>query len=339
VSSARRRPACPELYEEDVRFSSFARLSRNIAGYPFPHKNADKSQAIADAVADALEREMPGYSAKPEPAGAANGSPFHMAAPKGATLYAIPSKSAVVAVNGTDHIAVCGMGGNPAKAYAAAEEIENALGRHLAFAWRPDIGYLTASPSDVGTGLRTGTLLHLEGLHLIGELEPCMRGLEAMRMKAVGFDASGIRNAAHLFRVCNSVTLGEKEEDLVKRSATAADALVEQELNARVRLVEELPRVFADSVCRALAILKSARLLSAAETFDLLSPIRIAASMDLLSGITLEDISKTMTSFPLGEPEESDADKRDAADGRRADRITRRFARVSTNGRFAELTT
>ena len=337
MNAARRRSGYPDVYEEDVLFASFAKISRNIAGYPFPGKNAAGAEAISSAVADALERELPGRTAKRGNAADICRRLFSGPPPEGATVFALPSESAIVAANATDHVAVCGVADSPERAYAAAEKVEDALGRHLAFAWRPDIGYLTASPSAVGTGLKVGAILHLEALHLIGELEPCMRGLDAMRMKAEGLDIAGIRQAAHIFRVTNAVTLGENEETLVKRSASAANSLVEQELNARIRLVDELPRVFSDSVCRALAILKSARLLSPAETLDLLSPIRLASSMGFLSGIAADEIDRMFTSLPVFEPEEPDVDKRDAADGKRADQVNRRFARVFPNNRFIEL--
>jgi protein arginine kinase len=337
MSPARRRSGYPDVYEEDVASVSFARISRNISGYPFPHRNSASADAISSAVAEALEREIPRFSARRAGADVLCRKLLSAPPPEGTTVFMLPSESVMVAANATDHVAICGIAESPAKAYAAAEKVEDALGRHLAFAWRPDIGYLTASPGAVGTGLKVGTILHLEALHLIGELEPCMRGLEAMRMAAEGIDAAGIRHVAHVFRVANAVTLGETEETLVKRSAFAAESLVEQELNARIRLVDELPRVFADSLCRALAILKSARLLSPAETLDLLSPVRVAASMSFLSGITADEVDRMFTTLPVFEPEDPDADRRDAADGKRADQINRRFARVVPNNRFIEL--
>ena len=337
MSPSRRRRGFPDVYEEDVRFASFARISRNIAGYPFPHRNGDKSDAISSAVADALKIETRGYSSKLDSAEGICRRLFAAPPPEGSTIYSIPDESVVVIVNGNDHLAICGISSDPAGAYQSAERVEEAIGKHLSYAWRPDIGYLTASPSNVGTGLNAGTILHLEGLNLLGELEPCLRGLEAMRMRADSLTLGGLRQTGHLFRVLNAVTLGEKEETLVKRSAFAVEHLVEQELNARVRLVNELPRVFADSICRALAILKSARLLSPAETLDLLSPVRLAASMDFLSGITGEEVDRMFMSMPVFEPEEPDADRRDEADGKRADKVNRRFARVVPNNRFIEL--
>ena len=336
MSPSRRHRGYADVYEEDVRLSSFARISRNISGYKFPGRDSSNSDAIAAAVGEALEREMP--SARKGSADAACRRLFSAPPPEGTTVFTMREEPVVVAANGTDHVAVCGIAETPQKAYRSAEKVEDALGKHLSFAWRPDIGFLTASPSDVGTGLKVGTTLHLEGLSLIGELEPCIRGLDAMRMKAESLELAGIRQTGHIFRIVNAVTLGEDEQTLVDRSARAADALVEQEINARIRLVEELPRVYSDSVCRALAILKSARLLSAAELLDLLSPVRMAASMGLLSGMTADEADRMFTSLPVFAPEEPDADRRDAVDGKRADEINRRFARVVPNNRFIELT-
>ena len=335
MSPSRRRRGYADVFEEDVRISSFARISRNISGYKFPGRDSSSADAIAAAVGEALEREMP--SAKEGSADTACRSLFSAPPPKGTTVFTMREEPVVVAANGTDHVAVCGIADTPQKAYRAAEKVEEALGKHLSFAWRPDIGFLTASPSDVGTGLKVGTVLHLEGLSLIGEMEPCIRGLDAMRMRAESLDLAGIRQTGHIFRIVNAVTLGEDEQTLVARSARAADALVEQETNARIRLVEELPRVFSDSVCRALAILKSARLLSAAELLDLLSPVRMAASMGFLSGMTADEADRMFMSLPIFAPDEPDADKRDAVDGKRADEINRRFARVVPNNRFIDL--
>ena len=336
MSPARRRGGTCGGMEPDVTFAVFARFSRNIAGYPFPWKNRKRANAISQAVSDALEREFPGCVRADDTSAAEEALPFCVPPDHGASILSLRSRGVLVAVNGSDHLAVCGTGPDIGSAYESACGVEAALGRHLSFAWRPDIGYLTASPSDVGTGLKAGAVMHLEGLHLLGELEPCMRGLEAMRMMAQGIDVAGIRQAGHIYRVMNSVTLGEREERLVERSVNAVATLVEQELNARTRLVEELPRVFSDAVCRALAILKSARLLSPAEALDLLSPVRLAASMGFLSGITSAEADRMMRGFPIFEPEDPDVNRRDEADGKLADRINRRFARVVPNRSFIE---
>ena len=110
------------------------------------------------------------------------------------------------------------------------------------------------------------------------------------------------------------------------------EALLAQERNARIRLVEEMPRVFGDAVCRALAVLKNCRLLSPGELFDLLSPLRLAAIEKMLDGITLADIEKMLSGIDLssGEDRES-AQERDRIDAERADEMNGRFEDVMLN--------
>ena len=338
MSAARRRRGYPDILEGDVVIAPLARVHRNIAGYAFPGRNQKHAEEIVQAVVNAIEAEFPGCGKPCEAAELPDNVPLRAPLPESSPCFFIPSLNTRIIVNAFDHLAISATStdGDVASAYAAADAVETMLGRHLAYAWRPDIGYLTSSPTDVGTAMRAGAIMHLEGLHLIGELEPSMRGLGAMRMDGIALDAGGIRQVAHVFRVVNGITLGEDEPHLVARSARTVEALCEQELNARLRLVEELPRVLADSISRALAILKNARLLSATEVMDLLSPVRLGASLGFIAGITPEEIDRIACGLPIFAPEEKDADTRDRLDGERADEIGRRFARVAPNARYTD---
>ena len=119
--------------------------------------------------------------------------------------------------------------------------------------------------------------LHLEGLHLIGELDAVKRAVEALDCRLEPLVLDGVQDSAHAFgfAYCGRKAAAER----------IIGSIVEQERNARVRLVDELPRVFGDAVCRALAILKNCRMLSNGEALDLLSPLRIAALCGRLEGI------------------------------------------------------
>ena len=113
--------------------------------------------------------------------------------------------------------------------------------------------------------------------------------------------------------------------------------LLAQERNARVRLFEEMPRVFGDSLCRSLAVLKNCRLLAPAELFDLLSPLRLAALEKMLDGITLKEIESMMAEIDLSSKEDKvDQVERDRIDGLRADAMNSRFEDVVLNERAEE---
>ena len=162
---------------------------------------------------------------------------------------------------------------------------------------------------------------HLEGLHLIGELDAVKRGLHALGMELAGIAADGVNEAGHVyaFRYAGSA----------ERAKRVAEDLLREEKNARVRLKTELPRVFGDSLCRALAILKNCRLLSPGELFDLLSPMRLAAKQKMLDGITLAEIERMMSDADLSSSEDKmSQEERDRIDADRADEMNRRFEEV-----------
>lgn len=171
---------------------------------------------------------------------------------------------------------------------------------------------------------RVGSGLHLEGLYLIGELDAVRRAAHALNMDLVGISADGVKDSGHVFRLGYS---GSQEQ--AKRFV---EDLLAQERNARIRLREEMPRVFGDSLCRALAILKNCRLLSPGELFDLLSPLRLAAIEKMLDGITLRTIESMMMKIDLSSKEdELDINERDRIDAERADEMNARFEDVVLN--------
>ena len=174
-----------------------------------------------------------------------------------------------------------------------------------------------------------GERLHLEGLHLIGELEAVKRALHALDMELSGVDADGVKDTGHVYSVRHAC--GAKTAERVVK------AILREERNARIRLFEELPRVFGDALCRALAVLKNCRLLSPGECFDLLSPLKLAAREDMLDGVGLAEIEKMADDLDLsgGEDKMSEQD-RDQADADRADEMNRRFEDVVLNERAEE---
>jgi protein-arginine kinase len=116
------------------------------------------------------------------------------------------------------------------------------------------------------------------------------------------------------------------------RADRFVEAIVEQERNARVRLATEMPRVYGDAICRALATLKNCRLLSPGELFDLLSPLRLAAMDGLLENATLDGIEKLMAGQNLDSKEDGlEPDERDRLDAERADDMNAGFSETVLN--------
>ena len=183
--------------------------------------------------------------------------------------------------------------------------------------------------SRVDAAYRIGNRLHLEALHLIGELDAVKRAIHALRMDLVGITADGVRDAGHVYTLRYA---GSSEQ-----ATRGVEDLLREERNARVRLFEELPRVFGDSLCRALAIMKNCRLLSPGEYFDLLSPLRLAAKEEMLDGVTYEEIERMLLEIDLTSSEDKlEQAERDKVDAERADEMNKRFEDVILNERAEE---
>lgn len=223
-------------------------------------------------------------------------------------------------------------------AFSTAMEKESEVASLHPLAWNPEFGYVTARPTICGTGLEISALFHLEGLHLIGDLEPTLNALSGLRLAVQGCCGGGMKDAAHIFRIANCRYLGIDERDLTARIGRTFSDLVQQETNARIRLVEEVPHVFEDAICRSIAILRSCRLLSEWELLDIVSPLRIAAELEFLDNFSREDansITRTRLNMidaqqPSTYEEQCERDVRDAS---LANKANQRFRNVRLNAR------
>ena len=178
-----------------------------------------------------------------------------------------------------------------------------------------DISFLPAAQSLAGG-------MQLEGLYLIGDLECVGRALRALDISMEGLSLDGISDAGHVFAF-KCVKGAEEAAARVIRDLSA------RERSARASLETDYRRVIGDAACRALAILKSCRLLSQGELFDLLSPLRLAAQSHYLDGMDAREIDKLMKkAVRQANKEEANPDVRDRVDGELADRMNNMFEDV-----------
>lgn len=181
----------------------------------------------------------------------------------------------------------------------------------------------------VSAPYRIGDALQLEGLFLVGEIDAVRRAMRALGLQLVGITADGVVDAGHVYRLRYT---GSSE-----RAKRVLKDLLAQERNARVRLFEEMPRVFGDALCRALAVLKNCRLLAPGELFDLLSPLRLAALEKMLDGVDLKEIERLLGDIDLSSKEDKiEQAERDRIDAERADAMNARFEDVVLNERAEE---
>lgn len=193
-----------------------------------------------------------------------------------------------IMVNEEDHlrIQVIGTGLSLDEAADAAERIDDYLEAGLDFAYNPRFGYLTACPTNVGTGIRCSVMLHLPALRMSGEIEKVKRAAHDMTLAVRGFYGEGSDALADLYQISNQTTLG-KTERVIRHELVGEiiPKVIEYERAERRKMAEKRSKVLEDQVWRAIGLLRNARLLSTEEALAALSTARLGAVVGLLPGV------------------------------------------------------
>lgn len=186
-----------------------------------------------------------------------------------------------VMMNEEDHlrIQVLRSGFNLKKAWNAINDFDTTLEEHLDFAFSPTFGYLTACPTNLGTGLRGSAMMHLPALVISNQMEKVVRAVNQLGMVVRGLFGEGSDANGSIFQISNQTTLGEPEEEIIKRLTSVLQSIIEHELNAREKLLEADAGKLLDKVGRAYGILQNSHLLSSSEAMNLLSLIRLGIDL------------------------------------------------------------
>jgi protein arginine kinase len=186
-----------------------------------------------------------------------------------------------VMMNEEDHlrIQVLRSGFNLKKAWSSINELDTALEDHLDFAFSPTLGYLTACPTNLGTGMRASAMMHLPALVISNQMEKVVRAVNQLGMVVRGLFGEGSDASGSIFQISNQTTLGESEEEIIKRLSSVLQSIVEHELNAREKLLEADAGKLLDKIGRAYGILQNSHLLSSSEAMNLLSLIRLGVDL------------------------------------------------------------
>ncbi len=205
-------------------------------------------------------------------------------------------ESLSVMINEEDHLRLQAIlpGMSSEKAWSSINALDDQLGAGLDFAYSEKYGYLTACPTNTGTGLRVSVLMHLPALVLTEDIERVLRGLTQMSFTARGVYGEGTNAVGNLFQISNQGTLGHREEDIVEGLSGLAIKLVEYEREAQETLYREARNQVEDKIWRAFGLLSNSRVLSSQEFMNLLSAVRLGYSLSIVSGITSAFLNQLM---------------------------------------------
>jgi len=170
------------------------------------------------------------------------------------------------------------------EAWQAIDKLDSALEKKLNFAFDNELGYLTACPTNLGTGIRVSAMLHLPGLVLSEQINPIVQSVNKLGLAVRGLYGEGTEALGNVFQVSNQMTLGESETVIVERLEKVLSQIIEHEENARRTLLEKKPKVVFNHIGRAYGILANAHLISSKETMNQLSFLRLGVDMELFPG-------------------------------------------------------
>jgi protein arginine kinase len=236
-----------------------------------------------------------------------------------------------VMINEEDHlrIQVLRAGFQLKKAWAAITELDSKLEATLDYAYSPTLGYLTACPTNLGTGMRASAMMHLPALVIAGQMEKVVRAVNQLGMVVRGLFGEGSDASGSIFQISNQTTLGESEEDIIKRLQSVLQSIVEHELNARAKLLESDGSKLHDKIGRAYGILQNSHLLSSSEAMNLLSLLRLGIDLGIFPEAARTAIDRLFIEaqpghiqHATGKPELETAER----DALRASRLRTEFA-------------
>ncbi|WP_407305704.1 protein arginine kinase [Desulfosporosinus sp. SB140] len=284
--------------DSPVVISSRVRLARNLEDFPFPHVlSSEGASQVEQTVAQVLstirlDQDPFEYISLTKLSSVEHQVLIekHLISPSlggnsGASGVALAAdhKYAIM-VNEEDHLRIQVLlpGRQLLETHRLATACDDALEAKLDFAYRESQGYLTACPTNVGTGLRASVMVHLPGLVMTKQVQQVLGALANLGLAIRGLYGEGSQAYGHMFQVSNQITLGKSEEDILTHLEAVTGQILEHELQAREYLRRQMPLFLEDKVWRARGTLQNARLLTSEDAMQLLSLDRLGADMGLL---------------------------------------------------------
>jgi len=293
--------------ESDIVISSRIRLARNLADYPFIRKATDHDRlAIEEAIRGRAlaDKKLKGVLYLNVGQLESVDRQFLVerqlisrehAESDGARSVAIDlSETYSLMINEEDHLRIQVMhsGLDLESAWKKISGIDDLVESHLMYAFHERWGYLTACPTNVGTGMRVSVMLHLPALVITRQIEKVFRSLHKISLAVRGLYGEGSQAMGDFYQISNQITLGRSEVDLIGQVSDIVPVLIDYERRARDFLMNESQKDLHDRVSRAFGILCSAKTISSEETMHLLSSVRMGVNLGLIDNLQIPDVNK-----------------------------------------------
>lgn len=284
----------------DIVMSSRVRLARNLANYPFAHWASKKEQ---ESILNVSKESILSVKKLKDSLFVEIGkldpidkqflverhlmSKEHMIDSENKGLVVGQDEVISIMINEEDHLRMQVMksGFNLKEAWQIINDIDTELGNLMDFAYCVDFGYLTACPTNAGTGMRASVMLHLPSLVMTKQIGKVLQAITKLSLTARGLYGEGTEASGNFFQISNQVSLGHKEEDLIDNIERIIKQIVDHEQSARETLLSQNREALEDRIWRAYGTLKSAHIITSTETTDLLSLVRLGVDLGVIKQI------------------------------------------------------
>ncbi|MBI4570045.1 MAG: protein arginine kinase [Planctomycetes bacterium] len=288
--------------ESDIVISSRVRLARNVDGFAFHTRLSAEQQTrlerhLRRAVLDAKVVGNPIYINLNETAGVDRLflverhliSKEHSLGEGDRAVIFDRDETVSIMLLEEDHIRlqVLRSGLQLWDTWEKATQADDRLESFLDYSFSPQYGYLTACPTNLGTGMRASVMFHLPALQMSRQMDKVLHAVEKMRMVVRGLYGEGSQAYGDFFQISNQVTLGLTEEEIVERLSAVVPKILEYERNMREVLMKNDRALFEDRVWRARGILATARSINSEEAMSHLSSVRMGINLGILPEVGL----------------------------------------------------
>ena len=293
--------------QSDIVMSSRIRLARNLADFPFMRRCNDIDRANIESTVRERLTGSPTFS----------GLNFFNVADlntldrqllverqlisrelsnsEGARAVAIDSMEQLsLMVNEEDHLRIQVMksGLDLDGAWEQMNQVDDDIESSLTYAYHPKLGYLTACPTNVGTGMRVSVLVHLPALVITHQIEKVFRSLQKINLVVRGLYGEGTQAMGDFYQISNQITLGKDEPAIIDQVSDVIPFVIDYERKARQFLLDEKQNDLFDRVSRAYGTLQTAQQISSEETMYLLSRVRMGVNLGLIDNLEIPAINQ-----------------------------------------------
>lgn len=298
--------------ESEIVISSRLRLARNISKMPFSHwASKSHSQQTLKACKEAIDENdvmKNSIFAKIEDISSLDKQFLlerhliskELIARSDSKAVAISEREIIsIMINEEDHlrVQVLQSGFNLRQAWQIIDRLDTDLGSRFDFAFSADLGFLTACPTNTGTGMRASVMLHLPALVMIKQINRVLQTISKLSLTARGLYGEGTQASGNFFQISNQTTLGHTETDIIDNLERIIKQVMMHEQNARKVLNTQHKTELNDRIWRALGVLKSAHIITSNETTELLSMVRLGVDIGLIKDIDTVKVNQLFISI------------------------------------------